>query len=121
MNMLNHPTLAQLNALGLHGMAKAFSELITDLEAAGLQHSEWLAMLLDREVVYRQDKRMGARLRHAKLRHQAAPEGIDYRAPRGLDRQLVQELLKGSWIEAHETQPRVRRQESSCFSGGVHR
>ncbi len=59
-------------------------------------------MLLDREVAYRQDKRMGARLRHAKLRHQAAPEDIDYRAPRGLDRHLVQELLKGSWLEAHE-------------------
>ena len=100
--MLNHPTLDQINGLGLHGMAKAFSELIADPEAAGLQHGEWLAMLLDREVVYRQDKRMGARLRYAKLRHQATPEDIDYRATRGLDRQLIQELLKGSWINAHE-------------------
>ena len=100
--MLNHPTLDQINGLGLHGMAKAFSELIADPEAAGLQHGEWLAMLLDREVVYRQDNRMGARLRYAKLRHQATPEDIDYRATRGLDRQLIQELLKGSWINAHE-------------------
>jgi DNA replication protein DnaC len=102
MNMLNHPTLDQFNALGLHGMAKAFSELIADPEAAGLQHGEWLAMLLDRETVHRQDKRMAARLRYAKLRHQAVPEDIDYRAVRGLDRQLVQELLKGSWIDGHE-------------------
>jgi len=100
--MLNHPTLDQLNALGLQGMAKAFSELIADPEAAGLQHGEWLAMLLDRETVYRQDKRMAARLRYAKLRHQAAPEDIDYRAARGLDRQFVQELLKGNWIDRHE-------------------
>ena len=100
--MLNHPTLDQLNALGLQGMAKAFSELIADPEAAGLQHGEWLAMLLDRETVHRQDKRMAARLRYAKLRHQAAPEDIDYRAARGLDRQLLQELLKGNWIDAHE-------------------
>ncbi len=100
--MLNHPTLDQLNALGLQGMAKAFSELIADPEAAGLQHGEWLAILLDRETVHRQDKRMAARLRYAKLRHQAAPEDIDYRAARGLDRQLLQELLKGNWIDAHE-------------------
>jgi DNA replication protein DnaC len=88
--------------MGLYGMAKAFAELNANPEAGGLQHSEWLAMLLDREAVHRQDKRLGARLRYAKLRHQAAPEDIDYRASRGLDRALMQELLKGGWIDAHE-------------------
>uniref|UniRef100_UPI0019CFF349 hypothetical protein n=1 Tax=Sphingomonas populi TaxID=2484750 RepID=UPI0019CFF349 len=29
---------------------------------------------LDREIVHRHDKRLGARLRHARLRHNAAPE-----------------------------------------------
>lgn len=100
--MLTHPTLDQLNTLGLHGMARAFTELNDRDEAAGLRHAEWLALLLDREVVHRQDKRCGARLRAARLRHQAAPEDIDYRAPRGLDRRLMQELLKGDWIAAHE-------------------
>jgi DNA replication protein DnaC len=100
--LLHHPTLDQLNAMGLYGMAKAFVELNANPEAGGLQHGEWLAMLLEREAVHRQDKRLGARLRYARLRHQAAPEDIDYRAPRGLDRPLMQELLKGGWIDAHE-------------------
>jgi DNA replication protein DnaC len=100
--LLTHPTLDQLHAMGLVGMAKAFSELNANPEAAGLQHGEWLAMLLDREAAHRQDKRLGARLRYARLRHQAAPEDVDYRAARGLDRQLLQELLKGGWIDAHE-------------------
>ena len=52
--------------------------------------------------MHRHDKRLGARLRSARLRHQACPEDIDYRAPRGLDRRLMQELLKGDWITAHE-------------------
>ena len=100
--MLTHPTLDQLNALGLHGMATAFAELDGGGETAGLRHAEWLALLLDRETVHRHDKRLAARLQAARLRHQAAPEDIDYRAPRGLDRRLMEELLKGDWIRAHE-------------------
>jgi DNA replication protein DnaC len=83
-------------------MAKGFADLNANAEAAGLTHADWLAMLLEREAVHRQDKRLGARLRYAHLRHQAAPEDIDYRAPRGLDRPLMQELLGGGWIEAHD-------------------
>ena len=100
--MLTHPTLDQLNTLGLHGMAKAFGELIDNDEAKGLPHADWLAMLLDRENVHRQDKRLGARLRHARLRHLAVPEDIDYRAPRGLDRGLLTALIKGEWIKNAE-------------------
>ena len=100
--MLTHPTLDQLNALGLQGMAKAFAEFDDSKETAGLRHAEWLALLLDREAVHRHDKRLTTRLQAARLRHQAAPEDIDYRAPRGLDRRLMEELLKGDWIRAHE-------------------
>jgi DNA replication protein DnaC len=100
--MLTHPTLDQLNTLGLFGMAKAFSELSNNDEAVGLAHADWLVLLLDRETVHRQDKRLGARLRHARLRHHAAPEDIDYRAHRGLDRGLLTRLIKGDWIDAHD-------------------
>jgi DNA replication protein DnaC len=100
--VLTHPTLDQLNAMGLHGMAKAFNEIVANAEADSLGHTDWLALLLDREGAHRQDKRLGARLRNAKLRHQAAPEDIDYRASRGLDRSLMQELLGGGWIDAHD-------------------
>jgi len=100
--VLNHPTFDQLNAMGLYGMAKAFADLNTNPDATGLDHAAWLAMLLEREAVHRHDKRLGARLRHARLRHQAAPEDIDYRTTRGLDRRLMQELLGGGWIDAHD-------------------
>ena len=111
--MLTHPTLDQLIALGLQGMAKAFTELNDSDQTAGLRHAEWLALLLDREAVHRHDKRLGARLRSAWLRHQACPEDIDYRAPRGLDRRLMQELLKGDWIKAHENLAAVKMAKAS--------
>ena len=47
-------------------------------------------------------RRLALRLRHAKLRHHAVPEDVDYRASRGLDRRLFDMLLRGDWITAHE-------------------
>lgn len=100
--MLTHPTLDLLHQLGLNGMAKAFGEIEASGDVATLTHPEWLGLLLDREVSYRRDKRLLARLRYARLRHQAAVEDVDYRAARGLDRALFQKLAEGSWIDAHE-------------------
>ena len=100
--MLKHPTLNQLNALGLHGMAKAFVEIAANDQADGLGHHEWLGLLLDREASWRQDKRFAARLRVAKLRQHASVEDVDYRSPRGLDRALFQKLVEGEWISAHD-------------------
>ena len=84
--MLTHPMLDQLAQLGLTGMAQAFAELEASGEGASLTHADWLGLLVDREMTHRRDKRLAARLRYAKLRHQAVVEDIDYRAPRGLDR-----------------------------------
>jgi DNA replication protein DnaC len=98
--MLTHPTLDQLHRLGLFGMAKAFGETETSNEAAALTHPEWLGLLLDREMTYRHDKKLTARLRYARLRQQAAIEDVDYRAARGLDRALFLKLAGCDWIHA---------------------
>jgi DNA replication protein DnaC len=100
--LLTHPTLELMHQLGFNGMAKAFSEIEASGEGTTLTHPEWLGLLLDREVTYRHDKRLRARLRYARLRHQAAIEDVDYRAARGLDRALFNKLVEGSWIDAHD-------------------
>jgi DNA replication protein DnaC len=100
--VLTHPTLDLLHQLGLNGMAKAFHEIEASGEAAALTHPEWLGLLLDREVTHRRDRRLLARLRYARLRHQAAVEDVDYRAARGLDRALFLKLTEGSWIDVHD-------------------
>ncbi|SCB56042.1 IstB-like ATP binding protein, partial [Bradyrhizobium shewense] len=97
--MLTHPTLHLLTQLGLTGMAEAFKSLADNEEVHGLAHAEWLALLLDHEATWRNNRRLALRLRKAKLRHHAVPEDIDYRAPRGLDRRLFDMLLKGDWIK----------------------
>lgn len=70
--MLTHPTLDQLRQLGFLGMARAFEDLAAHPRGAELDHAEWLGLLLDREFAERQDRRLKARLRYARLRHQAA-------------------------------------------------
>jgi DNA replication protein DnaC len=100
--LLKHPTLDQLHALGLYGMAKAFAELAEAPEANGLDRNDWLALLLDREASLRRDKRLTARLRAARLRQQASVEDVDSRPARGLDRALFQKLAEGQWIDAHD-------------------
>jgi hypothetical protein len=42
-------------------------------------------LLLDREIAERHDRRLKARLRFAKLRHQASVEDIDWRCQRPLN------------------------------------
>jgi len=96
--VLAHPTLDQLHQLGFAGMAKAFAELHANPDAANLDHEAWLALLLDREITERQDRRLKARLRYARLRHQAAVEDVDYKAARGLDRALFHKLAACKWI-----------------------
>jgi DNA replication protein DnaC len=97
--MLAHPTLDQLKTLKLDGMAEAFAELQARDGTTDLSHAEWLGLLTDRETASRETKRFESRMRTARLRHVGAcPEDVDYRARRGLDKALVQELLTGKWI-----------------------
>ena len=100
--MLNHPTSDRLRELGLAGMARALEEMRRQPEGAKLGFEARLALLVDREMIERDTKRLHARLRFAGLRVQATPEDVDYRAARGLDRALFQKLTGGEWIGRHE-------------------
>ncbi|WP_018240436.1 IS21-like element helper ATPase IstB [Ensifer sp. BR816] len=100
--MLKHPTLNLLQQLGLAGMADAFARLADNDESDNLSHAEWLALLLDQEATWRNNKRLALRLRNAKLHHPAVPEDIIRRAPREYDRSILDLLIAGDWIRKHE-------------------
>ncbi|MEF2549640.1 ATP-binding protein [Aurantimonas sp. E1-2-R+4] len=101
--MLNHPTIDQMQALGLAGMASAYRDLSEQPGATELARDEWLGLMLDRETAVRADKRLTNRLRLAKLRFpDASIEDIDFTAARGLDRRQVLSLAQGEWLKANE-------------------
>lgn len=99
--MLNHPTLDKLHALRFTGMAKALTEQRAQPEIEKLSFEERLALLVDREMTERDDRRLKSRLRKARLKQQACIEDIDYRQARGLDRSLMLELAHCQWAKRH--------------------
>ncbi|NDW08027.1 IS21-like element helper ATPase IstB [Jiella pacifica] len=101
--MLNHPTLDQMQALGLAGMASAYRDLSEQPGTKELARDEWLGLMLDREGALRADKRLTNRLRLARLRFpDASIEDIDFNAARGLDRRQLMALAQGEWLKASE-------------------
>jgi DNA replication protein DnaC len=98
--MLNQQTLTRLRALKLFGLAEAFAQQLEQPPTQALAFEERLALLVEREVSYRDNRRLQRLLRAAKLRQQACVEDIDYRHQRGLDRALVATLTSCDWIRA---------------------
>lgn len=60
-----------------------------------------LALLVDRDVHWRNDKRQARLLKQARLKYpQAAIEEIDSRAGRGIQRNAVKSLALGEWVQS---------------------
>lgn len=100
--MLTHPTSEKLLALRLLGMGKALEEQRRMPEIQELSFEERLGLLVDREMTERDNRRLGSRLRKAKLRIEAAVEDIAYRPARGLDKSLMLALSSCRWIAEHQ-------------------
>src|SRR6202161_1619433 len=96
--MLPHPTHDRLIALGLAGMARAFEEQRQQSAVMALTFEERLGLLVDREAVERQTKRLVTRLKFANLRQNAAVEDLNTKAARGLDKALFAKLATGDWL-----------------------
>lgn len=97
--MLTEHTLTQLRALRLDGMLHALQDAALDTAAAALPFDERLSMLVQREVDWRDDKRIARLLKAARLKvSTACIEDIDWRGSRGLDRSLIASLAAGDWL-----------------------
>ncbi|MDZ5455281.1 IS21-like element helper ATPase IstB [Azohydromonas lata] len=97
--MLTEHTLEQLRTLRLDGMLRAIEEQSTSTAAAELSFEDRLTMLVQREIAWRDNRRVARLLKAAKLKVSAACiEDIDWRTSRGLDRALVTALAGGDWI-----------------------
>ncbi len=100
--MLIHQTLERLHELRLTGMAQALEEQMRMSDLDGLGFEDRLALLLEREITFREDRRLTRLLQMAKLRLPASAEDLDFRSPRGLDRGLMLRLAGCQWVRDHE-------------------
>lgn len=100
--MLIQPTLAKLEALRLFGMLRALHDQLQTPDCASLAFEERLGLLVDREATERETQKVAARLKRAQLRQPAAPEDVDFRHPRGLDRAQFVALCACDWIKSRD-------------------
>jgi len=100
--MLPHPTLDKLQTLRLYGMKNALSEQMEDADIESLTFDDRLGLMVDREIMEKESRRLLTRLKKAKLNQSAAMEDIDYRHPRGLDKSLMLHLSSCQWIKSHQ-------------------
>ena len=99
--MMMNTTLNQLRELRLMGMLTALDEQLTQAGMSAVSFEERIALIVERELHWRHDKRRAHLLKEAKLKYpQAAIEDIDTRAGRGLDRKAVMSLALGDWIDS---------------------
>lgn len=97
--MLTNPTIETLKSLKLHGLLEALEEQQQTPTAQALSFEERIALLVDRERLWRENQRRTRLLRGAKLKVAAASvEDIDYKAARGLDKRQIATLATGEWI-----------------------
>lgn len=102
--MMNHQTIAQLRALKLVGFATALEEQATRPGMQALSFEERLALLVEREVHLREDKKRVRLLQRAKLKYgQAAIEDLDSRPGRGIDRAALIGLATSGWVARGDT------------------
>src|SRR5438128_10673784 len=101
--MLNQPTVEKLYTMRMRGMADAFVQQQEDPQTSQLSFEERFALLVDRQWNWRQNRALERRLRDARLQGNACLEDIDFRAARGLDKQLVRSLTQNSdWVRRHQ-------------------
>jgi len=84
-------------------MAESLEKRLADPKQASLSHAEFVGLLVQDEKAHRDNLRLRRLLKKAKLRQEAALEDIDYRASRGLSRQVVMELASSQWVAAHRS------------------
>ena len=97
--MLNEPTIAKLLAMKLNGMVEALEEQRKSAQTTSLSFEERLALLVERQWLWKENRAMATRLQFAKLRQLACLEDIDYHHHRGLQRSVIEHLAGSDWLK----------------------
>jgi DNA replication protein DnaC len=101
--MLHTQTTDQLLTLRLEGMASALEEQRRSASYQALSFEDRLAMLVEREIGDRDNRRLIRLLKLSKLRNNAVIEDVDYTSSRGLERSQVLSLAQSSWVAHHHS------------------
>ena len=100
--MLIHPTIDNMRSLRLFAMVQALQTQMEMKDIEEMNFTDRLGLLVDAELIARENNRLQSRLRTAKLRLSACIEDLDIKAARGLDRTVVTALATSDWLKRHQ-------------------
>lgn len=94
-------TIENLKSIRCSALARALKEQLESPEHLNLSFEERLSMLVEAEVLHRDNRRMKRNLNAAKLKQSASLESVDFETKRGLKRAQLLELATCHWIRKH--------------------
>ena len=97
--MLYEPTIQKMQAMKLRGMVEALEEQRKTADVGAWSFEDRLALLVERQWLWKENRALATRLKYARLRQPACLEDIDYRHHRGLQRSVMEHLAGGDWIQ----------------------
>ncbi len=98
----NHQTITKMNEMKFFGMAEAYDDQLNNPHFSDLSFDERLQLLIDRESIQRENRKLTTRLRFARLKQSASIEDIDFYHPRGLDKALIIGISQADWVKQHQ-------------------
>jgi DNA replication protein DnaC len=99
--MLTHSTIEGLKSLRLPAMASGLLEQREHPDYHELSFEDRLGLLVERELLQRQNRRLERILKAAKLRSGAVVEDLDFSTTRGLDKATLHSLVNSPWVGNH--------------------
>lgn len=99
--MLLQPLMEKLTLLHLPAFRKGIEEQNANPQFAELSFEERLAILVDLEVLQRENGHLSRSLKKAHFHLAATLEDFDFSPARGMDRRLILELSQGAWVTKH--------------------
>ena len=97
--MLTQQTVEKLYDMKLNAMAEAFQRQLDQPDLAELSFEDRLAMLVDQQWLFKENRRLSRLLKSARLKDSACIENIDFKTPRRLDKSLIMRLMGDGWIK----------------------
>jgi DNA replication protein DnaC len=99
--MLHYTTVEGLKTLRLPAMANGLLEQREHPNYAAMSFEDRLGLLVDRELLQRENRRLERVLKLAKLRSRGVIEDIDFASARGLIKATFLSMVDSKWVEHH--------------------
>lgn len=96
-------TIEKLSSMKLYGMSEGIEEQKNNTAYNELTFEERFSMLVDKEMLFRQNKKLSSLLRRASFKFpEACIENINYKAKRGISKSGILQLAQNDWIKKNQ-------------------